>query len=105
MKRVRITVVHRALHQDLFSAHGGSKSDLKGTPCPYFEVGQSFETRNTSMPKGFCPVAWGMVFSDITMIGMGGSPPWMAEEGQRITCCRDGLRPVSFLIERIKEEG
>ena len=103
MKPVRITVVHKALHEDLFAAHGDGPSDVKGSPCPYFELGQSFEAHDTSMPDGFCEVAWGMIFPDVTMIRMGANPPWMAHAGQTITCCRDGLRPVSFLVERIKE--
>ena len=103
MKPVRITVVHRALHENLFAAHDTQETDVKGSPCPYFETGQSFEAHDTSMPEGFCPVAWGMLFADIRMIRMGANPPWMTHAGQTITCCRDGLRPVSFLVERIGE--
>jgi uncharacterized repeat protein (TIGR04076 family) len=28
--------------------------------------------------------------------------PWV-EEGNAITCCTDGIRPVSFILERLKE--
>jgi uncharacterized repeat protein (TIGR04076 family) len=105
MKHTRITVLWTALHEDLFEQHRDNSCDPKGKVCPYFSEGQSFEVSTMSMPEGFCPVAWGMVFDDLTRIALGGSSPWLEAEGQAISCCRDGLRPVTFLIERAKEEA
>jgi uncharacterized repeat protein (TIGR04076 family) len=36
------------------------------------------------------------------MIAFGADLPWMKEKGAAVTCCSDGFRPVSFLVERIE---
>jgi uncharacterized repeat protein (TIGR04076 family) len=37
------------------------------------------------------------------MVLFGADLPWMTHPGKAVTCCTDGFRPVSFLVERIEE--
>ncbi len=102
MRAVRITVVKRALHQDLARAHG--KREIP--PCEVFQDGQTFLT-SFQKPDGFCDWAWTDLSRGVTALLTGGSfdrglfNGWMKAEGSLVACCSDGFRPVSFLLERI----
>ena len=54
------------------------------------------------MPEGFCGWAWRDVYKNVSVLAFGGDFPWM-EKGVAITCCTDGVRPVSFHMERLDE--
>jgi uncharacterized repeat protein (TIGR04076 family) len=54
------------------------------------------------MPEGFCNWAWRDVYKDVAVLAYGGNfYPWV-EKGTAITCCTDGIRPVSFIMERLE---
>jgi len=65
-------------------------------PCEFFQPGQTFTVHaGDEMPEGFCPTAW-----DDLQRKLAGC---LREEDPLtplIVCCMDGLRPVSFRIER-----
>jgi len=69
--------------------------------CPKFKEGQEFIVeRCGEMPTGFCPWAWRDIYKDLSILQYGGDFPW-TREGEMITCCSDGIRPVSFKMTRI----
>jgi len=102
MRAVRITVLKRALHEDLARAHGGREMH----PCEVLRDGQSFVT-GFQKPDGFCDWAWTDVSRGVVALLTGGTfhrglfNGWMKAEGSLVACCTDGFRPVSFLLERI----
>ena len=61
--------------------------------------GQEFDV-DGNKPEGFCVWAWNDLFKSLSVLHFGGNLPW-AEEGKMIACCTDGIRPVSFKLERI----
>jgi len=88
----RITVVRRAVHQDLADQHLPGR---KVTACDLFKDGQEFVlTQPWQPPQGFCPWAWADIRTYVMANVRGGSLPLVA-------CCTDGVRPVHFKIEPI----
>ena len=68
-------------------------------PCTAFKAGQTF-LAGWETPEGFCSFAWADIHDDLTMIQCGGSPGYIGPDHTMISCCRDGLCPVVFKIER-----
>lgn len=106
MPKVRITVVKRAFHRELVDAYL-LDDVLRQTfsPCPLFEEGQSFVSEDwPSKPEGFCERAWTDIHREVAMVMYEARIPWIEQPaGTAVTCCNDGLRPVSFLLERLPE--
>ena len=104
-KKVKITVLKRVDPEVIFNGNVPfSPSGKKYTVCTRFIDGQDFTVeRDLKMPENFCPWAWRDIFKDISVLIFGGSfHPWV-EDGTQITCCTDGIRPVSFKLERIDD--
>lgn len=92
--RCKITVLKKEFAEDLYKQYpyGGPH------PCGRLEVGQVFYTDiRWDPPEGFCLWAWGDLRAVIMSIH-GGHPSPM------ISCCTDGLRPVTFKLERVEIE-
>jgi uncharacterized repeat protein (TIGR04076 family) len=89
----KITVVRKAFHQDLYAQNPFGEASA----CGLFKEGQVFVTKSVwEMPEGFgCPWTWAD-FRPIIAGICAGSPQAM------IQCCIDGLRPVTFKLERVK---
>ena len=70
--------------------------------CWRYTKGDTYTVNeDTEMPEGFCSWAWRDIYKDISILAFGGNfKNWM-EDGKMICCCTDGVRPVSFLLERI----
>jgi uncharacterized repeat protein (TIGR04076 family) len=104
MTAVKITVLKRALHENLSKAHRGANALIK--PCEVFADGQEFIC-GLNMPDGFCSWAWHDIFQMVlALLGgvsfdRGAFKGWMKDDNTVVACCTDGLRPVSFLLERI----
>jgi len=102
MVAVKITVLKRALHTDLAKDH--SNMDVK--MCEVFTEGQEFIT-GINMPEGFCEWAWNDILKVVVAVYTGGRfdqglfRNWMKQGNTMATCCTDGLRPVTFKLERI----
>jgi len=76
------------------------------TKCPVFKEGQEFIVSvDDKRPDGFCWWAWKDLRRDILVLAMGGNfyPGDWIEEGRQYSCCTDGVRPVSFKLERLQE--
>ncbi|UYP46872.1 hypothetical protein NEF87_003157 [Candidatus Lokiarchaeum ossiferum] len=105
--RVKITVLKRVdpsiiFNGDVPSRPNGEKYEI----CTALEDGQEFivDADNSSRcPLGFCNWAWMDLFKEyLTIRGGGDFYPWL-ERGTAIACCSDGIRPVSFKLERLDE--
>ncbi len=73
------------------------------TKCPQFREGQEFIVNiDDRRPEGFCWWAWRDIYKDILVLAYGGNfdEGWI-EKGTQITGCTDGVRPVSFKLERL----
>lgn len=103
--RIKITVLKRVDPEYIFDGDVPlSPTGEKYTICTAFKDGQEFilETNNTR-PEGFCPWAFHDIFKDAHILMFGGNfIPW-THEGTMITCCSDGIRPVSFKLERMDD--
>jgi uncharacterized repeat protein (TIGR04076 family) len=103
--RVKITVLKRVDPSVIFD---GDVPNVPGTDrkfevCNAFHDDQEFIVEaDGNQPEGFCGWAWRDVYKDLSVLQFGGDVPW-TEEGTMITCCTDGIRPVSFKMERIAD--
>lgn len=103
--RVKITVLKRVDPSVIFNGDVPNRpgTDEKYTVCTWCEEGQEWISENGRMPEGFCNWAWRDIYKDLSILRFGGNvTPWM-EEGKMITCCTDGVRPVSFKMERVED--
>jgi len=102
MTAVKITVLKRALHQDLVDEL--SNSDI--APCGLFREGQEF-IAGFDKPDGFCSWAWGDISKMVVALHAGARfdkgpfNDWMKDGTTGVACCTDGFRPVTFKLERI----
>ena len=105
MPKVKLTIVKRAAYQELIDTYINKDRPQEFGACEKFKDGQAFVIEGfPGMPEEFpCDWAWADIQSDVAMIMFDGNPPWMKEPGTAVVCCSDGLRPVSFLIQRIEE--
>lgn len=107
MAKVRIKVMKTAAHMDLIADHVDTDAfPQDGGPCPMWTIGQEFliEGSWAERPEGFCDWAWSDIQRDVTMILLGADLPWLKTPGTAIACCTDGLRPVTFKIERVEDD-
>ena len=58
--------------------------------------------KDREMPEGFCSSAWKSIDNSLSLIQWGGDYYPNLPKGVAITCCSDGIRPVSFKIERLE---
>jgi uncharacterized repeat protein (TIGR04076 family) len=107
MAKARITVIRRSFHKDLTALYLDTTFSPQGlAPCESFHDGQSFVIEGfPAKPEGFpCEWAWADLHRAIAMVLFGGGAPWIKQSGSIVTCCTDGLRPVTFLVERIENK-
>ena len=105
MVKIKITVINRADPKNVFGEKIpiNPKTGKEWELCPRYIENQEFIVEDDGkIPDGFCPWAWYDIYKDMSVLKYGGNFPW-AKEGEAITCCTDGIRPVSFKLERIKE--
>lgn len=102
--KVRITVLKRALFEDICTQYGSQHFLDQGgcSPCTRFEDGQQFILdHGLDKPEGFCPYAFADIRHELMVVLNGGSRPYVGQEGTAIVCCTDAMKPVLFKIERI----
>jgi len=104
--RVKITVLKRVDPSVIFDGEVPNRpgTEEKYGICTVYEDGQEFVIGlDGLMPEGFCGWAWRDIYKDLSVLRFGGNfDPWV-EKGVAITCCTDGIRPVSFKMERLEE--
>lgn len=75
-------------------------------PCPVFREGQTFFCDYHREPEGMCGEAWKCMQHYVYALYHGAHLPlgqgWMRRPGVAIATCNDGLRPVTFKLERIE---
>lgn len=100
MYKVKITVLKKEIYPELAKDFLANPDAF--TACPVFKEGQVIEADGfLACPAGFCAEAWQNIFPYCLAISRGGTfAPYTKGENKWIACCTDGLRPVSFLIER-----
>ncbi len=102
MKKCRITVMKRVVHEDLIAKYENPISHA----CD-LSLGQVFICENASKPDGLCDSAWESMRPFVEELARGGGnffDGWMKNPRSAMISCNDGFRPVSFLIEAIREE-
>jgi uncharacterized repeat protein (TIGR04076 family) len=100
---VRITVVKRAFHQDLIGPPLTEQVISELTPCSEFHDGQEFIVKGPlpTKPEGFCDWAWCDIQKNLFIVAYRGTHNGTDPPGICFACCTDGLRPVTFRIERL----
>lgn len=100
MKKVRITVMKRAWHQDLIDKY---ENPLENA-CD-MTIGDIFVAEGLKKPEGFCNSAWQSVAPFVMALSYGAEDfydGWMKNKRSAMVSCNDGFRPVSFLLEVIE---
>ncbi len=108
---VRITVVRVAHYDDLAEKYaqyrpGAERGSV--TPCNFFEEGMVFDVKmdpfENCKPEGFCDWAWSDIWKDVVLVC---DRAGFSHDGEietlppHFTCCTDGLRPVTFMLEAL----
>ena len=105
MKRVKITVVKRAWHQDLADRYASPGLG----PCDYNVEGMSFICENGwQKPAGLCDNAWKSMMEYVFALAHGAENFYggeLKDPKAFIASCNDGFRPVSYLIEALDEDS
>ena len=101
MKKVKITVMKIAVHQDLIDKY---ENPILHT-CN-LKVGDVFLSVDGKKPNGFCESAWSVVEPFVKDLANGKNnfyDGWMKNPDSAMISCNDGFRPVSFYIEVVNE--
>ncbi len=101
--KVKISVVKRLKAEDVYGKSLPKVTDTFQSQCQRLRDGDEFVSEDGAMPAGFCSWAFADIQRDITHLRFGGDFPWIGEKGVNYACCTDGLRPVIFRLERLKE--
>jgi uncharacterized repeat protein (TIGR04076 family) len=106
MTDVKITVFKRVDPSVIFDGDVPNRpgTDEPYTICTAFEEGQVYISKDGAIPDGFCNWAWRDISKDVAILRFGGNfwKNWM-KPGEMLTCCTDGVRPVTFKLERVEE--
>lgn len=97
MKKIKITVMRRAVHNDLIEMYENPIAH----PCDH-EIGQVYICDGWQKPEGFCNSAWSSISPFVMVLAHGGEDfydGWMKNKKSAMVSCNDGFRPVSFLVE------
>ena len=103
--KVKITVLKRVSPEYIFDGNvPTAPNGEKYTICMNFKEGEEYMVeKNMQCPERFCPYAWKDIFSDVRVLALGGDhEPWV-EKPKMISCCTDGIRPVSFTLMRVDD--
>ena len=97
MKKVKITVVKKVIHDDLIEKYENPIEHA----CDLQE-GMVFYAEGFEKPEGFCESAWTSVAPFVMALSCGAEnfyDGWMKNRKSAMISCNDGFRPVSFLLE------
>lgn len=102
MKKIRITVMKKALYPELMAKYENPIEHA----CD-MEEGMVFIANGWEKPEGLCQSAWESMSPFVMALAHGGGDfydGWMKNPHSAMISCNDGFRPVSFYIETIEEE-
>ena len=103
MKKCRITVMKRAVHEDLME-----KYELPLENACDMKIGDVYIANGWKKPDGFCNSAWDSLSPFVLTLSSGGEDifdGWMKNKKTAMVSCNDGFRPVSFYIETLDEDA
>lgn len=103
MKKCRITVMKRAVHEDLME-----KYELPLENACDMKIGDVYIANGWKKPAGFCNSAWDSVSPFVLALSSGGEnifDDWMKNKKSAMVSCNDGFRPVSFYVEALEEDA
>lgn len=104
MKKVKITVIKNAFHQDLAEKY--ARPGLG--PCAHNTEGMTFISNGWQKPKGLCDNAWKSMMEYVFALSHGAENFYdgeLLDKKAFIASCNDGFRPVSYLFEALDEES
>lgn len=102
MKKIRITVIRKACYTDLMEKYENPIEH----PCDLTE-GDVFIADGWKKPEGLCDSAWETLSPFVMALAHGGQnfyDGWMKDPESAMLSCNDGFRPVTFLVETIREK-
>ena len=104
MAKIKISVIKTFSPEDVFGGKVTRPNESSAlTPCTKVREGQEFIVDDKGvMPEGFCGWAWRDIYKDLSVLRFEGDFPF-TELGVMYTSCTDGMRPVCFKLERLKE--
>ena len=101
--KVKITVVKVFGPEDVLGHAYIRPNGQPITKCSFKEGEEFLVGDDGGMPEGFCHHAWFALYKNVGILRYGGGfPEWTGNDSIYVAC-PDGLRPVCFKIERIKE--
>lgn len=104
MAVVKITVLKTDYDKKLAEQYGAP--EVIG-PCGLHTIGQEIYCERHYQPTEMCGEAWKAMQHYVYALYHGADKPlgkgWMKEPGIAIVTCNDGLRPVTFKLERIEK--
>ena len=103
MKKVRITAMKRAIHEDLIEKYENPIEHACDT-----EIGKVFIANGYKKPEGLCNSAWESMAPFVMALSYGAEDfydGWMKNKKSAMISCNDGFRPVSFLLETLDEDA
>lgn len=103
MRKVRITAMRIALHEDLMHLYENPIVNA----CSVRQ-GDVFVSIGGKRPDGFCESAWKSLEEFVVPLSMGQGnfyDGWMKNPLSAMVSCNDGFRPVSFLLEALEDDG
>lgn len=101
MKKVRITVMRKACYRDLMEKYENPIEHA----CD-MEEGHVFMAEGWKRPNGLCESAWVSMSPFVMGLAHGAEnfyDDWMKNPRSAMISCNDGFRPVSFLLEALKD--
>ena len=103
MRRIKITVVKMDYNADLARKYG----DGVNGPCMLHQLNQEIYCERHYQPQEISGEAWKAMQHYVYALYHGSDLPlgrgWMRDPGVAIVTCNDGLRPVTFKLERVEE--
>lgn len=102
MKKIRITVIRKACYTDLMEKYENPIAHA----CDLNE-GDVFVADGWKKPEGLCDSAWETLSPFVMALAHGGKnfyDGWMKDPESAMLSCNDGFRPVTFLVETIREK-
>ena len=97
MKKCRITVMKRAVHDDLIALYENPIEHACNV-----EVGMVWMSEKGEKPEDLCDSAWESMVYFVKELANGGGnfyDGWMKNPFSAMISCNDGFRPVSFYLE------
>lgn len=101
MKKIQITVMRITRYHDLIQEYENPIEHA----CN-LQIGDKFTVTNCQKPENMCDSAWETLYPFIKELADGGGnffDGWMKNPQSAMLSCNDGFRPVTFLVETIKD--